>query len=117
MASARFAPKRVAGLGLAVLLSSALAGCQYQSAEDLLFKPTATYYSIPQTYGTQYDCRSFEGPGWKGRVAGKYTSFDMTGNVSRVGCFKTLPECKAFLTYIGGFIQIGIYSRCEDVGA
>lgn len=117
MASARFAPKRLAGLGLAVLFSGVLAGCQYQSAEDLLFKPTPTFYSIPQTYGTQYDCRSFAGPGWKGTVSGKYVSFDQTRNVSRVGCFKTLPECQTFLTYIGGLIQIGIYSRCEEVGA
>lgn len=117
MPAARSSFKRIAQFALAASLSSVLAGCQYQSAGDLLFKPTLSYGDVPQTYNTPYDCRSFEGQGWKGTVGGKYSSFDQTRNLTRVGCFKTLPECKAFLGIVGGQVQMIIYSRCEEIGA
>ncbi|EFO29033.1 dynein light chain 1,cytoplasmic [Roseibium sp. TrichSKD4] len=109
--------KRAAKLGCVAAFSVFLVGCQNQNFDDFLSNPTPSFRSIPQTYNTRYDCRSFNGPGWKGTVGGKYAAFGENRNVTRVGCFKTLPECKTFLGYISGMIQITIYSRCQEIGA
>jgi len=107
-------PLKLAG---ALLLVLAVSACQYNSAGDLLLKPVVTPGNAPQTYGTQFSCRGFQGPGYKGIAAGKYFDFDNARNFTRVGCFKSQSECQAFLSYMSGFIDQVIYSRCEQVGA
>jgi len=107
-------PLKLAGALLLVLTVSA---CQYQSAEDLLLKPVVTPGNAPQTYGTEFSCRGFQGPGFKGTAAGQYFDFGVTRNFSRVGCFKSQSECQAFLSYMNGFIDQVIYSRCQQIGA
>ncbi|GGB50509.1 hypothetical protein GCM10011316_23290 [Roseibium aquae] len=104
-------PKLAGTMALAVFL----AGCQYQSADDLLFKPVVTPDNAPETYGTQFSCRGFQGPGYKGTAAGQYFDFGVTRNFSRVGCFKTQSDCQAFLNYMSGFIDQVVYSRCQPV--
>lgn len=102
-----------------LLAAAALAGCQAQTPSDLLFGPTYDTRYVPQTYRTKYDCKLFRQAGhtsgWRGIVGGKKYDFDKTFNVAREGCFETQDECRAFLTYMNGFIDFPFYSRCQPI--
>ncbi|MTI42678.1 hypothetical protein JM93_00860 [Roseibium hamelinense] len=102
--------------GLAVVT---LAGCQAgggaeQLADTVLFAPTPNASrNVPATYGTPYDCRTFQGSGYKGIAGGKRQLFSQSWNVSRAGCFKTEQECQAFLVVMRQYIDIPGYIGCR----
>lgn len=106
-----------AAFGAVALLT--LAACQAQSPSDLLFGPTRSTTYVPETYGTQYDCKVFRAAGntsgWRGIVGGKKYDFDRTSNVSREACFQTRAECNAFLSLMSGYVDLAIYSRCQPI--
>lgn len=106
---------RLPRLAVIATFAVALAGCQYNTPEGLLFGPTYDDAYVPQTYNTPYDCRGFQGGGYRGTVAGKVFDFDRTRNASRVACFRTQSECQAFLGGMSGYIDQIIYSRCQPV--
>ena len=103
----------------ATIAAFSLAACQLQTPENLLFAPTYNADYVPETYGTKYDCKAYKAAGntsgWRGIVGGKTYDFDRTFNTSRAGCFKTEQECKAFLTYMSGYVDFIIYSRCQAI--
>ncbi|MBO6757770.1 MAG: hypothetical protein JJ902_15660 [Roseibium sp.] len=115
MRRARTSLKKLANMTAVLAFAGLTAACQYQSAEDLLFKPTRDPRNIPRTYDTPFDCRNFVGSGWRGTAAGKTFDFERTLSTSRVGCFKTRDECQAFLYFMNGQIDQIIYSRCEAI--
>jgi len=101
-------------------LAFGLAACQqFQTPSDILFAPTwdNDRSSIPITYGTAYDCRNFQGSGWKGIAGGRASNFDETFPVSRAGCFKTQEECQAFLGLMSSYITTQLYMRCQPYSA
>jgi len=112
-------PSKMAKICTAVLALGFLSACQIQTPSDLLFAPTYDTRYVPHTYETKYDCKSFKAAGntsgWRGIVGGKKYDFDRTFNVSREGCFKTSQECQTFLTYMSGYIDFPIYSRCQPI--
>ncbi|MBN9671155.1 hypothetical protein [Roseibium aggregatum] len=104
--------------GAAAIFS--LAACQQTpTVEDLLFAPTvsATRASIPSTYNTPYDCRSFTGSGWKGIASGRVDRFSGNFLFSNAGCFKTKAECQAYLNIMSGYIIQTRYLRCAPYSA
>ena len=111
--------KRRSGGFLAVCLAMALAGCQFNSVEDALFAPTYNPLYVPQTYGTQYDCKAYKAAGnttgWKGIVGGRVTDGGLTRVPSRVGCFKTQAECQAFVSYMTGYYTRVRYAACQPL--
>ncbi|WP_417684734.1 hypothetical protein [Roseibium sp.] len=107
---------RLAFAGAALLT---LTACQIQTPADLLLAPTYDSRYVPETYGTKYACKAYRASGktsgWRGIVGGKKYDFDKTLNVSREGCFETQAECRAFLTYMSGYVDFPIYSRCQPI--
>ncbi|MTH97949.1 hypothetical protein [Roseibium sp. RKSG952] len=101
------------------LLSALLAGCQAggsaeQLADTVLFAPTPNASrNVPTTYNTPYDCRSFEGTGWKGIAGGQRQLFSDSWSVSQAGCFKTQQECQAFLAVMRQYITRPGYIGCR----
>jgi len=112
----RFAATLVAGLSLAACQ-------QYQSSDglvyDLLFTPTfaKNRQDLPYTYNTPYDCRTFQGSGWKGIAGGVVINFDKKYRISEAGCFKTQAECQAYLAVMRGYIDVPRYIRCNPYTA
>ncbi|MEJ8473899.1 hypothetical protein [Roseibium algae] len=108
---------QIAKVSASLFALAFLAACQIQTPSDVLFAPTYDTRYVPETYGTKYDCKAYKAAGntsgWKGIVGGKKYDFDRTFNVSRAGCFKTQAECQTFLTYMSGYIDMAIYSRCQ----
>ncbi|MBO9419751.1 MULTISPECIES: hypothetical protein [Stappiaceae] len=96
-------------------LAFALSACQIQSPSDILFAPTynTDRGSIPVVSGTQYDCRTFQGSGWKGIAGGRAANWGEPFPVARTACFKTRDECQAFLTLMSGYIDYQPYYRCQ----
>ncbi len=104
--------KLLVAIGFAV----SVAACQeYQKPSDLLFAPTPDNGrgNIPVTYGTKYDCRTFQGSGWKGIAGGRVSHFDESFPVSRAGCFPTENECQTFLMLMSGYITYNPYLKCQ----
>lgn len=99
----------------ACVMTLGLSACQIQSPSDLLFAPTwdTSRANIPNTYGTQYDCRTFQGSGWKGIAGGRSNDFDHGISVSVAGCFQTHEECQAFLALMSGYLYFQQYMRCQ----
>jgi hypothetical protein len=97
-----------------------LAACQqYSSPADLLFAPSYNSGpgSIPVIAGTQYDCRTFQGSGWKGIAGGRADNWGNPFPVSRAACFQTREECQAFLNLMSGYIDYQPYLRCQPYAA
>lgn len=110
------------GLRFAALATAALslAACQqYQTPSDLLFSPTfnKSRQNIPYTYNTPYDCRTFQGSGWKGIAAGRVVNFSQKYVISEAGCFPTRQECEAYLSLMRSYIDVPRYIRCNPYSA
>lgn len=103
------------GLVTVCALAFGLSACQIQSPSDLLFGSTwdTSRANIPNTYGTQYDCRTFQGSGWKGIAGGRSNDLDQGMSVSVAGCFHTLDECQAFLALMSSYLYFQEYMRCN----
>ncbi|WP_349360032.1 hypothetical protein [Stappia sp.] len=105
--------------------SLALAACTPASTttgdgvvERLLFAPTYDEAYVPQTYGTRYDCRSMTAQYgaanvWRGLIGGRKQVDFKTRPYSREGCFRTEAECRAFLTYMSGFLLQTFTRECR----
>lgn len=109
---------------LALALAATLAvgaGAPAQASSllsDLLFAPTRDPEYVPQTYGTQYDCRiATERYGrdgvWRGLIGGRKQVGIRVLQDSREGCFRTEAECRAFLTYMSGYFLQVFTSSCR----
>jgi len=110
------------GLRSVACLAAALglAACQQTpTVEELLFAPTvsASRASVPTTYNTPYDCRTFTGSGWKGIASGRVDRFSGNYVLSEAGCFKTRNECQAYLALMSGYIVRTRYMRCAPYSA
>lgn len=108
---------RLSRTSTALCLAAALAAAQAVPANagilsDLLFAPTHDPAYVPQTYGTQYDCKAMSQKYgaqnvWRGLIGGRKQVDLRVSQYSREGCFKTQAECQAFLTYMSGyFLQV-----------
>ncbi|MBL6430520.1 MAG: hypothetical protein HPM95_02045 [Alphaproteobacteria bacterium] len=86
--------------------------------ETALFTPTYNDDYVPQTYGSRYDCRAMTAQYgaanvWRGLVGGRKQVDFKTRPYSREGCFQTEAECRAFLTYISGFLLQTFTRECR----
>lgn len=117
------ARRRKTGIRIAPVLALffGLAACQsqFQQPSDLLFAPTfsKSRQNIPYTYNTPYDCRNFTGSGWKGIAGGVVYNFDQRYQLSQAGCFRSEPECLAWLQVMRGYIDVPRYIRCNPYTA
>ncbi len=106
---------------LVIVAALGVAACQpqIQQPSDLLFAPTfsKSRQNYPETYGTKYDCRTFQGSGWKGISSGTIYDFDRRDFISQAGCFASKPECEAWLVFMSGWIDVARYSRCNPHNA
>lgn len=118
---AAFGPARFARCACVAGAAFALTACQpqFQSPSDLLFAPTfsKTRQNLPYTQGTQYDCRSFSGAGWKGIAAGVVNDFGNRYQVSQAGCFKSQETCLAWLSAMRSYIDVPRFIRCNPYSA
>ncbi|MCA1298402.1 hypothetical protein [Stappia indica] len=85
---------------------------------DILFAPTYDEAYVPQTYGTRYDCRAMAAQYgadniWRGLVGGRKQVDFKTRPYSREGCFQTEAECRAFVSYISGFLLQTFTRECR----
>ncbi|MEP3045839.1 MAG: hypothetical protein ABJL55_12755 [Roseibium sp.] len=102
---------------LAVTLGLSACQPQIQTPSDLLFAPTfsKSWSAIPRPAGTQYDCRTFKGSGWEGITGGVIYDSDRRYNMSQAGCFKTKPECEAYLMLMRGYIDQPRFIKCRPI--
>ena len=86
--------------------------------ESLLFAPTYDHDYVPRTTGTRYDCRNAVAQYgaenvWYGLIGGRKKVDFKTRPFSRDGCFRSRSECRAFLTYVSGFLNQTFTRECR----
>ena len=117
------APSRKVSIHIATFLVtvSGLTACQtqIQQPSDLLFAPTFSKSEAytPHPWGTQYDCRKFQGSGWKGITGGTVKDFGRRRQISQAACFKKKSECEAYVTLMRRYIDQPKFMGCRPIGA
>lgn len=113
---------RIAGawrsLLVALALTAALALAHAAPAQasilgELLFSPTYDEDYVPNTYGSEADCRNPASGPWRGLIGGRKNVDTKTLQFSREGCFQTEAQCQAFLDYISGSLTMVFTSECR----
>ncbi len=105
---------RLAGLVLAMALFVAQGTpARADFFGDLLFAPTYNEEFVPDTYGTAADCRNPSAGPWYGLIGGRKNVDLKTLQFSREGCFRTEADCRAFITYISGFLTQVFTRECR----
>lgn len=103
----------------AIAATLILTACQqqFQTPADLLFAPTYNLgpQGVPMPWGTKYDCRSFQGTGWKGITGGVIDDLDRRWPISQAACFKTKSECKAYVRLMHGYIDQPTFMGCRPI--
>ncbi|WP_306029967.1 hypothetical protein [Stappia sp. MMSF_3263] len=105
-------------MSVAMALAAALALPQTASAQagffgQLLFSPTYDEDHVPDTYGSEADCRNPSSGPWRGLIGGRKNVDLKTLQFSREGCFRTEAQCRAFLDYISGFLTMTFTRECR----